>query len=118
MLNGGLFGLAVGPGLSSPAVRPRDASDTRMHLGLRDLSRSSGGRGKTTRRKSQIIEEEDEEEGGEAEDDDEEVIEEVDVFEPIDLARGERVHSVTLWDDTAEATAESDNGREQNVRDR
>ena len=45
------------------------------------------------RRKSQIIEEEEEDE------ENEELIEEVDNFDPVDLAHGERVHSITVWDD-------------------
>ena len=91
MLNGALFGLNVGSGQPSPMVRAREGSAGRLSLGLHDLNRDTGGASKATQRKSQIIEEEEE--------DDEEAIEEVDAFEPVDLARGERVHSITLWND-------------------
>lgn len=94
MLNGALFGLNLGAGQASPMVRAREGSAGRLNLGLHDVGRDTSGTGKATQRKSQIIEEEEE-------DDDEEAIEEVDAFEPVDLARGERVHSITLWNDEA-----------------
>jgi len=97
MLNGALFGLNVGSGQASPMVRAREGSAGRLNLGLHDLNRnaSSGPSSKAAQqqRKSQIIEEEEEDE------DNEEAIEEVDAFDPVDLARGERVHSITLWNE-------------------
>jgi hypothetical protein len=93
VLNGALLGLNLGAGQPSPSLRPRDGSAGRLNLGLHDLKRSTSGRSNKARRKSQIIEEEEEE--GE----NEEAIEEVDAFDPVDLARGERVHSITIWDD-------------------
>jgi len=97
-LNGALFGLNVGGAQPSPSLRVREGSAGRLNLALHDLNRSVSGRSNKARRKSQVIEEEDEEEGGE-EDENEDAIEEVDAFDPVDLARGERVHSITIWDD-------------------
>ena len=100
-LNGALFGLNLGSaaGQNSPSFRAREGSAGRLNLGLHDLNRSASARAaKNPRRKSQIIEEEEEEEADE-ENEEEEVIEEVDNFEPVDLAHGERVHSITVWDD-------------------
>jgi hypothetical protein len=94
-LNSGLFGLNVGSAQASPSLRNREGSAGRLNLGLHDLNRSTSGRSNKARRKSQIIEEEEEEE----EEENEEVIEEVDAFDPVDLGRGERVHSITIWDD-------------------
>ena len=94
-LNGALFGLNVGAGQASPLLRAREGSAGKLNLGLHDLNRSASGRSNKARRKSQIIEEEEEEE----DDENEEAVEEVDTFDPVDLARGERVHSITIWDD-------------------
>lgn len=68
-----------------------------MNLSLLDTSGARRGP-KAKQRKSQIIEEEDEDgvAGGE---DEEEQVEEVDDFSPIDLRRGESVHSIVIWDD-------------------
>ena len=92
MLNGALLGLSLGTGQPSPSLRVREGSAGKPNLGLHDLNRSTSGRSNKARRKSQIIEEEEEGEN-------EETIEEVDAFDPVDLARGERVHSITIWDD-------------------
>lgn len=92
-LNGAMSGLNVGGAQASPSLRNRDGSAGRLNLGLSDLNRSASGRSNKARRKSQIIEEEEEDE------ENEEAIEEVDAFDPVDLARGERVHSITIWDD-------------------
>jgi hypothetical protein len=92
VLNGTLLGLNLGAGQPSPSLRGREGSSGRLNLGLHDLNRSASGRSNKGRRKSQIIEEEEEDEN-------EEAIEEVDTFDPVDLARGERVHSITIWDD-------------------
>jgi len=51
------------------------------------------------KRRSQIIEEEEEEEVAVDFGEGEEEIEEVEAFSPVDLARGESVQSVTVWDD-------------------
>lgn len=88
MLNSSFFGSIVGPGHASPMIRNREGSDTRLNFGLRDLTRRSSGAKRSTRRKSQIIEEEEEED-----------VEEVETFSPVDLARGESVHSITVWDE-------------------
>jgi hypothetical protein len=90
-LNGALFGLNGGTAQASPSLRAREGSVGRLNLGVHDLNRSTSGRSNKAQRKSQIIEEEDEE--------NEEAIEEVDAFDPVDLARGERMHSITIWDD-------------------
>jgi hypothetical protein len=96
----------------SPAVvtaRHREGSDGRMNLGLKDFMGKRGGSGK---RKSQIIEEE-EDEGdqdgqgnghidGRALGEEEEEIEEVDAFQAIQLNKGERVQSITIWNDAVE----------------
>jgi hypothetical protein len=92
VLNGALLGLNLGSGQPSPSLRAREGSAGRLNLGLHDLNRSTSGRSNKAQRKSQIIEEEEEDEN-------EEAIEEVDAFDPVDLARGERVHSITIWDD-------------------
>lgn len=96
------FGVNVGTGQASPALRSREGSDGKLNISLRDLAeRSSGSKG--AKRRSQIIEEEEEE-------DDEDAVEEVDAFTPVDLAKGERVHSITVWDDPSggKDTQESD----------
>ena len=100
MLNSGLFGLSIGPGQASPAIRSREGSAGRLNLGLQDLRGTGSVRSRGNRRKSQIIEEEEEGE--------EEAIEEVDAFEPVDLhlRKGERVHSVTVWDEGGEVQQE------------
>jgi len=99
MLNSAFFGMSIGPGVASPVPRPREASDGKLNLGLRNLARRAGSTAGSGERKSQIIEEEDEE----GHDDGDEEVEEVDVFSPVDLAKGERVQSITIWDDPVEA---------------
>ena len=90
------MGLILGAGQPSPSLRPRVGSAGSLNLGLLDFNRSASGRSNKARRKSQIIEEEEEDEN-------EEAIEEVDAFDPVDLARGERVHSITIWDDALQS---------------
>lgn len=84
------------------AGRNREGSDGKMNLGFKDLMgrRGSGG----GKRKSQIIEEEEEDEGGGRTigEEDEEEIEEVDAFPAIQLNKGERVESITIWNDAVE----------------
>lgn len=109
MLNSNFFGVNIGPSQGSPAIRMRESSDGKINLGLRDLTRRTGDK---SRRKSQIIEEEEEEE---AEDGD---IEEVDQFPPVEVGRGESVHSITIWDDSqmtstlTEVNSNKDEGKE------
>ncbi|KAJ9633512.1 hypothetical protein H2204_006895 [Knufia peltigerae] len=128
MLNSSLFGAGVPSSFGSPAIagsgihhpRSREGSDGKMNLALGfgftgagagagagaggGLGRrSSSGRGKGGRRKSQIIEEEEEEEeeGGEIEEEGEpsDEVEEVDAFQAVELGKGERVQSITIWND-------------------
>ena len=118
MLNSSLFGNLTTAPMGSPAVGAggggRVASDNRFNMGLREFARrargsdaSNGGNsvGKAGRRKSNIIEEEEEEEEGEegmvAPEEDEEAVEEVDEFSDVEegLMRGERVHSIVVWDE-------------------
>ena len=89
---GGLYGVAGGQGTPT--------------LG-KELGRSASGRSRRASRKSQIIEEDEEEEDEEPE------VEEVEAFSPVDVGKGERVHSITMWNDgsrpgTATGTAASD----------
>jgi hypothetical protein len=100
MLNSGFFGSSIGyygPGHGSPAIRPREGSEGRMNIALRDGVRRGSAGGK--KRRSQIIEEEEEEEVAVDFGEGEEEIEEVEAFSPVDLAKGESVQSVTVWDD-------------------
>ncbi len=131
ILKEGLFGREVGPGMGSPAVGGggRAGSGDKMSLGFRDFARRAKGSdtdannaAKSGRRKSNIIEEEEEEEDGDegafissghgldlAEEDDE-VVEEVDEFSDVEegLGRGERVHSIILWDEPERKGSEPD----------
>ncbi|KAK5293405.1 hypothetical protein LTR99_009851 [Exophiala xenobiotica] len=113
MLNAAFFSAGSVPAaFGSPAVvvggTDREGSDGKMNHAFGSfLSAGSGvgvGRrasGKGSRRKSQIIEEE-EEDGlghgviGEEEEDE---VEEVDAFQAVELGKGERVQSITIWDD-------------------
>ncbi|KIX00469.1 uncharacterized protein Z518_10609 [Rhinocladiella mackenziei CBS 650.93] len=109
MLNPAFFSTSTLPAaFGSPAVlaggRNREGSDGKLNLGLKDfISRRDSGK-----RKSQIIEEEEEEETGTrhgygmTEEEDDEDIEEVDAFRAIELNKGERVESITIWNDAAE----------------
>lgn len=99
-LNSSFFGSVVGSAQGSPMVRNREGSEGRLNLGLRDLARRSSGAKRNSRRKSQIIEEEEEED-----------VEEVEAFSPVDLARGESVHSITVWDDAAAKHGVEKNGK-------
>ncbi len=127
MLNAGLFGNERGAGMGSPAVgmnggnNNKAGSEGRLNLGLRDLmSRKRGGTsdsatGNSAHRKSLILEEEEEDEDGgrnqaileegEGEDGD---FEEVDEFSDVEtnLGRGERVHSVVIYDEPKEQLRE------------
>lgn len=79
------FSGGAGPG--TPTLKGRRGSG--------DLLRSSSGR--APNRRSQIIEEEE----GEGEGEGEEVVEEVEAFSPVNLGKGERVHSITMMGDEA-----------------
>jgi hypothetical protein len=121
MLNAAFFSAGSVPAaFGSPAVvvggTDREGSDGKMNHAFGSfLSAGSGvgvGRrasGRGSRRKSQIIEEE-EEDGlghgviGEEEEDE---VEEVDAFQAVELGKGERVQSITIWDDV-EGEAEGD----------
>ncbi|EXJ81420.1 CAMK/CAMKL/MARK protein kinase [Capronia epimyces CBS 606.96] len=130
MLNPAFFSASTLPAaVGSPAIvsgRNREGSAGKINLGLRDfVGRRGSGAGLgvgagagSGKRKSQIIEEEDEDEdnvaanGGRtgvldedaegAEDEDEDEIEEVDAFHAIELNKGERVQSITIWNDAVE----------------
>ena len=121
--------VAPGAGSPAVLPRNREGSDGRLNLAIGGLMgrASGGGAGKAggSRRKSQIIEEEEEEEGGEEgeendegegedgvggiarrqdpgmHEEEEDEVEEVEAFSPVtvDLAKGESVHSVTIWDE-------------------
>lgn len=124
MLNSALFGAGVPASFGSPAIagsgigadhhpRSREGSDGKMNraLGFGSIGggggggtgalgrRTSSGREKGGRRKSQIIEEEEEEEGGEEEGEPSDEVEEVDAFQAVELGKGERVQSITIWND-------------------
>ena len=114
MLNSSLFGNGAGAALGSPAMggAGRASSGDKMNLAFRELTRRARGTESDnaspmgTRRKSNIIEEEEEEEDDprhemELAEEDEEAIEEVDEFSDVEegLQRGERVHSIVLWDE-------------------
>ena len=119
MLNSGLFGSSTSAPVVSPALGvSRPSSDNRL-LGLRDFARKGRGNNsdadavaKASRRKSNVIEEEEEEEedaavGMTLAEEDEEAVEEVDEFSDVEegLGRGERVHSVVMWDESEPASA-------------
>ena len=86
----------------SPAImagRHREGSDGKMNRALRD----GVGRRGSGKRKSQIIEEEEEDgEGTLREEDEEEEIEEVETFPAIELNKGEKVESITIWNEGVE----------------
>jgi len=106
LLNAAFFsGSSVPATVGSPAFvggRNREGSDGRMNLGFKELM----GRRGSGKRKSQIIEEEEEDEDeaghGAIGEEDEEEIEEVDAFQAIRLNKGERVESITIWNDAVE----------------
>lgn len=90
MLNTNVFAYSGGGGSSgagTPGLRARDDSGQARHLGVK---RSMSGRSRSRKRGSVVIEEEDE---------DEEEVEEVEAFSPVEIGRGESVHSVTVWDE-------------------
>ena len=88
MLNTSLAAHTVPGGLGTPDFRARENSGPQKHLGV---SRSMSGRSGSRKRDSVVIEEEDEEAEEEAE--------EVEAFSPVEVGRGESVHSITVWDE-------------------
>lgn len=101
MLNPSAFGTSgtAAGSLGSPALfggggRPREASASHLNTGLLDAA-PRAQRPRPQQRKSMIITEE-EEEPAEGE---EEEIEEVEAFPPVNLRRGESVHSIVFIDD-------------------
>ncbi|KIW61944.1 hypothetical protein, variant 3 [Exophiala xenobiotica] len=115
MLNAAFFSAGSVPAaFGSPAVadagRNREGSDGKINHAFGSFLGSGAGVGRRGsgkgRRKSQIIEEEEEEhEGlghaaiGEEDEDEEDEVEEVDAFQAVELGKGERVQSITIWDD-------------------
>lgn len=117
MLNPAFFSATTVPAaFGSPAIvgqgqtRNREGSDGKLNIGLKDFMGGVGRRG-SAKRKSQIIEEEEEEqqeaeERRIGEEDEEEEIEEVDAFQAIELNKGERVQSITIWNEGVEGMDE------------
>jgi hypothetical protein len=103
MLNTNLFahGMAGGPG--TPGLRAREASGTERNMAL---GRSVSGRSRSHKRGSVVIEEENEEE-------EEEEVEEVEAFSPVEVGRGESVHSITVWDERRQSNASDGIGGSQ-----
>lgn len=123
------------------AGRNREGSAGKMNLGLSDfVGRKGSGAGGSGKRKSQIIEEEDEDEDGdqgrghaagaatttgggvgagagvlgeEEEVEEESEVEEVDAFHAIELNKGERVESITIWNDAVEEGDEDEDEDEE-----
>lgn len=98
------------PAIVGGAVRQREGSDGKPNLGLKDFNFMSGipkRKGSTSKRKSQIIEEEEEDEQA-AIGEEEEEVEEVEAFQAIHLNKGERLDSITIWNDAVEEDDERD----------
>lgn len=118
MLNSAIFTASNLPAvLGSPAivgggVRQREGSDGKPNLGLKDYF-GVRRKGSTSKRKSQIIEEEEEDEHGHGIVEEEEEVEEVDAFQTVHLNKGERLDSVTIWNDAVEEGIEPE---EEDVR--
>lgn len=113
MLSAGSFsnsGNAGPAALGSPAIfsstgKTREVSASHMNMGLLDVRPQRAARG--PQRRSLIITEEEEEP------EEEDFIEEVEAFPPVDLGRGESVHSIIFIDDPgtdAESEGEVDIG--------
>ncbi len=107
MLNSAFFSASTVPAaFGSPAllgagVRQREGSDGKPNIGLKDLIGGVHRKGSTSKRKSQIIEEEEEEDQAVLEEEEEEV-EEVEAFQAIHLNKGERLDSITIWNEPFE----------------
>ena len=128
MLNSAFFSASAIPAaFGSPAilgagVRQREGSDGKPNPGLKDVVGGGVNRKGSTskRRKSQIIEEEEEDEEeavleqGEEEDED---VEEVEAFQAVHLGRGERLDSITIWNDAAGEGVEEEDEDEGNAHE-
>lgn len=112
MLNSAVFSASTIPAaFASPAllgggVRQREGSDGKPNFALKDLVGGVRRKGSTSRRKSQIIEEEEEDEPAMLEE--EEEVEEVEAFQAVHLNKGERLDSITIWNDSFEEGAEEE----------
>lgn len=110
MLNPAFFSAGSVPAaFGSPAIvagRHREGSDGKTSRALRDVV----GRRGSQKRKSQIIEEEEEDAEQhhtlrEEEEEEEDEVEEVEAFQAIELNKGERVESITIWNEGVEDPA-------------
>lgn len=105
--NGNTGSAALGsPAFFSSAGKVREDSAAHMNMGLLDARPQRAAR--APQRKSLIITEEEEEP-----EEEEEEIEEVEAFPPVDLGRGESVHSIVFIDDPGtdgESEGEADIG--------
>ncbi|KAJ9605160.1 hypothetical protein H2200_010550 [Cladophialophora chaetospira] len=116
MLNSAFFSASAIPAaFASPAllgagVRQREGSDGKPNIGLKEFMGGVHRKGSTSKRKSQIIEEEEEDEQqvGIAEEEEEEEVEEVDAFQAVHLNKGERLDSITIWNDSVEEGVEEE----------
>ncbi|OAP61850.1 hypothetical protein AYL99_04053 [Fonsecaea erecta] len=111
-LNSAFFSASTLPAaFGSPAIvgtgRNREGSDGKLNLGLKDFMAGGGRRGSNSKRKSQIIEEEEEDEHA-AIGEEEEDVEEVDTFQAVHLNKGERLDSITIWNDAVPEGAAGD----------
>lgn len=95
VLNTSLFAHSIPGGPGTPGLRAREDSGPERHGGI---GRSMSGRSRSRKRGSVVIEEEDEE-------GDEDYVEEVEAFSPVEIGRGESVHSITVWDDLGRSDA-------------
>ncbi|OAG42091.1 hypothetical protein AYO21_03545 [Fonsecaea monophora] len=112
MLNSAFFSASSLPvAFGSPAIagagRHREGSDGKLNLGLKDFVAGGGRRNSSSKRKNQIIEEEEEDEQAVIGEDDEDV-EEVDAFHAVHLNKGERLDSITIWNDAVPDGAGAD----------
>ena len=111
MLNSATFSASTIPAaIGSPAflgsgVRQREGSDEKPSLGLKGFIGNVHRKGSTSKRKSQIIEEEEEDDPTVLEEEEEEV-EEVESFSDVQLGKGERLSSITIWNDAVEEGVE------------
>ncbi|EXJ65198.1 CAMK/CAMKL/MARK protein kinase [Cladophialophora yegresii CBS 114405] len=122
-LNSAFFSASTIPAaFGSPAVlggggggaRQREGSDGKPNLGLKDFIGGAHRKGSSSKRKSQIIEEEEEEEEGQAvvlEEEEDEDVEEVEAFQAIHLNKGERLDSITIWNDAVAEEAEDSSAK-------
>jgi serine/threonine protein kinase len=118
VLNSAFLASGIPAAIGSPAFfgsqRPREGSDGKPNLGLRDVGSANHQRqGSKSKRKSQIIEEEEEEEdeqqgGTLLEEDEDEEVEEVDDFPAVQLGKGERLNSITIWNDGVQEAVEKE----------